>query len=92
MGGDAAGERQEAGEEFMNRAEEKSDVTIERVDILSATARGLILALNAELSGRYPEQGACHFRLDAEEVSPSRSVYGGVSREQADWLRGGEKN
>lgn len=48
---------------------------IKPTDILSATARDLILALNAELSGRYPEQGACHFRLDAHEVAEGRGAF-----------------
>jgi GNAT superfamily N-acetyltransferase len=75
VGGDTTGERQEAGEESMSRTEKNSDVTIERVDILSSTARDLILALNEELSGRYPEQGACHFRLDAQEVAEGRGAF-----------------
>ena len=56
-------------------SDRRSELTIERVDILSSTARELILALNAELSGRYPEQGACHFRLDADEVAPGRGAF-----------------
>ena len=59
----------------MNETAKKTDVVIERVDILSQTARELILALNAELSGRYPEQGACHFRLDAQEVADGRGAF-----------------
>lgn len=35
----------------------------------STVAKSLISALNAELSERYPEEGANHFRLDPEEVS-----------------------
>ena len=50
-------------------------VTVERADILSATARGLIEALNAELTATYPEAGACHFRLDAQEVSEGRGAF-----------------
>jgi putative acetyltransferase len=59
----------------MNETGRRSDVIIERVDIYSSTARDLILALNSELSGRYPEQGACHFRLDADEVAPGRGAF-----------------
>ncbi|HEV8378004.1 MAG TPA: GNAT family N-acetyltransferase [Tepidisphaeraceae bacterium] len=59
----------------MSQSGKLSDVTIERLDILSSTARELILALNAELSGRYPEQGACHFRLDAHEVEEGRGAF-----------------
>jgi putative acetyltransferase len=56
-------------------SDKRSELHIQRVDILSATARDLILALNAELSGRYPEQGACHFRLDAHEVAEGRGAF-----------------
>src|SRR5258705_6526185 len=59
----------------MNEAAKSSEVIVERVDILSETARHLILALNAELSGRYPEQGACPFRLDAQEVAEGRGAF-----------------
>lgn len=42
----------------------------------SSDARHLIEALNAELSARYPEDGtACHFRLDADEVTPGRGAF-----------------
>ena len=34
-----------------------------------------IAALNAELSARYPEAGATHFRLDASEVAPGRGIF-----------------
>src|SRR4051812_7754218 len=56
-------------------SDKRSLLSIQRVDILSATARDLILALNSELSGRYPEQGACHFRLDADEVAEGRGAF-----------------
>lgn len=56
-------------------SDKRSELTIGRVDILSSTARDLILALNSELSGRYPEQGACHFRLDADEVAEGRGAF-----------------
>lgn len=48
---------------------------IERYDILSPTARSLIEELNAELSRTYPEQGATHFRLDADEVAQGRGAF-----------------
>jgi putative acetyltransferase len=48
---------------------------IRRVDILCQTAQALIGELNAELSRTYPEQGACHFRLDADEVGPGRGAF-----------------
>lgn len=37
--------------------------------------RGLIAALNAELSGLYPEPGANHFELQAEEVGEGRGAF-----------------
>ena len=74
MGGDEAGECEKTGQ-IMSGSKNNSDVTIERVDILSATARELILALNAELRERYPQEQDCHFRLDAEEVSPGRGAF-----------------
>ncbi len=37
--------------------------------------RSLVLALNAELAQRYPEEGANHFRLDPEEVGPGRGAF-----------------
>jgi GNAT superfamily N-acetyltransferase len=52
-----------------------AELTIDRCDILSPTARSLIETLNAELSATYPEQGACHFRLDAHEVSEGNGAY-----------------
>jgi SAM-dependent methyltransferase/GNAT superfamily N-acetyltransferase len=51
------------------------DVAIERADLLSREARSLIEALNAELSSRYPEDGATHFRLDPNEVAPGRGAF-----------------
>jgi GNAT superfamily N-acetyltransferase len=48
---------------------------IQRVDILSPTARALIAALNAELLGRYPEENANHIRLDADEVAEGRGAF-----------------
>jgi putative acetyltransferase len=48
---------------------------IRREDLLSAVAQRLILTLNAELEGRYPEEGACFFRLDPEEVSEGRGGF-----------------
>ena len=48
---------------------------IARTDILSPVAGRLIAALNAELTGRYPEEGACHFRLDPEEVAEGKGAF-----------------
>jgi GNAT superfamily N-acetyltransferase len=50
-------------------------VEIRREDILSSVAQRLIMALNDELSERYPEPGANHFRLDAEEVADGRGAF-----------------
>jgi GNAT superfamily N-acetyltransferase/uncharacterized glyoxalase superfamily protein PhnB len=50
-------------------------VEVRREEIGSAVAGALILALNVELSGRYPEAEARHFRLDAEEVADGRGAF-----------------
>jgi GNAT superfamily N-acetyltransferase len=50
-------------------------LTVRRESIESRDAHELIMALNAELSHRYPEPGANHFRLDAEEVLPGRGAF-----------------
>jgi putative acetyltransferase len=50
-------------------------LTIRREALDSAVALELITALNAELSGRYPEAGATHFRLDLDEVAPGRGAF-----------------
>src|SRR5262245_9233239 len=48
---------------------------VRRVDICQSAAQYRIAALNAELSGRYPEPGATHFRLDADEVAEGRGAF-----------------
>jgi GNAT superfamily N-acetyltransferase len=50
-------------------------VEIRRMDIRSREAQTLILELNAELKARYPEEGACHFRLEADEVTEGRGAF-----------------
>ncbi len=50
-------------------------VLVQRGDILSPPARVLIEALNAELSSRYPEPGATHFRLDPGEVTDGQGAF-----------------
>ena len=50
-------------------------VTIERADIRSPRALVLIRALDAEMRARYPEPGANHFELGAEEVAPGRGAF-----------------
>jgi GNAT superfamily N-acetyltransferase len=50
--------------------EEKIEIARAALEALDVQA--LIAALNEELEDRYPEEGANHFRLDAEEVAPGR--------------------
>jgi GNAT superfamily N-acetyltransferase len=50
-------------------------VTIERGELTDDVSRALIGELNAELSGAYPEPGANHFGLDADEVAPGRGAF-----------------
>jgi putative acetyltransferase len=50
-------------------------VEIRREELTSATAQALIGALNAELTARYPEEGATFFRLDPEEVAEGRGAF-----------------
>ena len=50
-------------------------VDIRREEITSNVAGALIAALNAELTKMYPEDGACHFRLDAAEVEEGRGAF-----------------
>lgn len=57
------------------RSTDGAALTIAREPITSADAMALIRALNAELSARYPEPGATHFRLDAEEVAPGSGAF-----------------
>lgn len=48
---------------------------IEAVRLDDGEAQRLIAALNEELAARYPEEGANHFRLDADEVAPGRGAF-----------------
>ena len=50
-------------------------LAVRRESIESRDAHVLIMALNAELSHRYPEPGANHFHLDIEEVLPGRGAF-----------------
>jgi GNAT superfamily N-acetyltransferase len=50
-------------------------LAIRRAELSSSAACSLIAALNAELSAQYPEPGATHFRLDAEEVSAGKGTF-----------------
>lgn len=44
-------------------------------DLNSASARALISASNAELTARYPEEGATHFGLHPDEVGTGRGAF-----------------
>ena len=59
----------------MSEQADQAKVVVQRSDILSPPARTLIAALNNELSRTYPEEGACHFRLDADEVAHGRGAF-----------------
>lgn len=50
-------------------------IEIRREEITSAAAQSLILALNEELSAQYPEAGATHFQLDADDVREDRGAF-----------------
>lgn len=50
-------------------------IDIRRAEIASPIVQQLILALNAELEDMYPEEGANHFRLDANEVVDGRGAF-----------------
>jgi GNAT superfamily N-acetyltransferase len=52
-----------------------ASLAIRREDLRSPPAHRLIDALNAELAARYPEPGATHFRLDAEEVAANKGAF-----------------
>jgi GNAT superfamily N-acetyltransferase len=52
-----------------------AEIDLRRENILSPMAQQLILALNAELEDRYPEEGANFFRLDADEVAEGRGGF-----------------
>lgn len=51
------------------------DLAVRRESIESRAAIDLINELNAELSHRYPEEGANYFRLSAAEVEPGRGAF-----------------
>ena len=50
-------------------------ITIARAELTAEVSRALIAALNAELSGAYPEPGATHFGLQPEEVAVGRGAF-----------------
>jgi putative acetyltransferase len=59
----------------VDEAKSLAGVIVERCDLGSPEAKGLIADLNAELSGRYPEPGATHFRLGEDEVAEGRGTF-----------------
>jgi GNAT superfamily N-acetyltransferase len=50
-------------------------LVIQRASLHDPAARAPIGALNTELLARYPEEGATHFRLDADEIAPGRGTF-----------------
>jgi GNAT superfamily N-acetyltransferase len=50
-------------------------ITITRTELSADASRVLINALNAELSGAYPEPGATHFGLEPEDVAIGRGAF-----------------
>src|ERR1700722_8781528 len=50
-------------------------LAIRREELKSSIASRLIEALNAELTAQYPEPGATHFRLEAEEVATDKGAF-----------------
>ncbi len=50
-------------------------ITIARADLTAEVSRALINALNAELTGAYPEPGATHFGLTPEDVAVGRGAF-----------------
>lgn len=64
----------------MKEEADRTDLIVQRFNILSPEAQALIHALNAELTERYPEPGATHFRLDPEEVAEGKGAFLLVSR------------
>ena len=54
---------------------EINNLIIKKEDILSETANEIISALNRELKERYPEDGATHFGLEANEVKEGSGAF-----------------
>lgn len=63
------------------RQDDRKPIAIVRTDLTAEVSRALIEALNAELSGAYPEPGATHFGLAPAEVSGTRGAFLVVYRE-----------
>jgi putative acetyltransferase len=56
-----------------SRGPDALEITVE--PLTSEVASALIAALNTELSGQYPEPGATHFTLDADDVAPGNGAF-----------------
>lgn len=50
-------------------------LSIAPADLVGPEVQALIAQLDQELAARYPEPGANHFRLDADEVGPGRGAF-----------------
>ena len=61
--------------EILTRSGWKDAVTVRPEALEDPGSRELIEALNRELSARYPEEGANHFRLDPDEVAPGHGAF-----------------
>lgn len=48
---------------------------IQQAELTDPISTQLISALNAELDGIYPEAGANHFRLDAQDVTAGNGIF-----------------
>jgi GNAT superfamily N-acetyltransferase len=58
-------------------------ITVMRAALADGVSRALIEALNAELTGLYPEPGANHFQLNPEETAKGRGAFLVVYRGEA---------
>ena len=58
----------------MSQVPRAVELSIRREALDSPAAQRLIAALNAELAQSYPEPGANHFRLEAEEVGDNQGA------------------
>jgi GNAT superfamily N-acetyltransferase len=54
---------------------ESDPIRVRREPLDGPIAYQLILELDAELTERYPEEGATHFRLDPAEVAPGMGAF-----------------
>jgi len=59
----------------IDRTRPAEALAIRRADLHSQTVQRLIEALNAEFRATYPEPGATHVRLDADEVTADKGAF-----------------